>query len=531
MLNRFLATLNVRRKFALLLVVQALLLVGVTALGWLGMQHAKASGGQLVVAVQKSKMIGRALNDSNVLRTVHISMLAAAKNSAYQGKRIPRMKEYDQRMQVLFQQFPTLPWTAQELPLAREGMARMKEYMDGFDGMLARAQARPEAEAVPELMEGNVQIQRQAREALEKLQNLVLASAETTVHTDDRQGSAGQGWILGIALAGLLAGLGFVSLVARQIGRGVADLEQTMGALHRGDLTVQSRVPGRDELNHISHTLNGAMGHLREDLQAIARIAGQNASSATELAATGDEISAAIGEISEGADEQRRAVEHSTAAMGQMARAIADARQSAESAARLAQGCLEASGAGLGSAGDSTQAMAAIRESSQKVSRISTVIADIARQTNLLSLNAAIEAAKAGQQGRGFAVVADEIRKLAERSGSAAREIYGLIQESDTRVLLGGGAVAAVARSLESITQDVRQNAEQVQAIVQSLERQSRSSAEAAQAMEDTLRFTERNASATTELAASVIETARTIEELARLAGDLRGRLSRFKVD
>lgn len=268
MLNRFLATLNVRRKFALLLVVQALLLAGVTSLGWLGMQHAKASGGQLVVAVQKSKMIGRALNDSNVLRTVHISMLAAAKNSAYQGKRIPRMKEYDQRMQVILQQFPTLPWTAQELPLAREGMARMKEYMDGFDGMLARAQARPEAEAVPELMEGNVQIQRQAREALEKLQNLVLASAETTVHTDDRQGSAGQGWILGIALAGLLAGVGFVSLVARQIGRGVADLEQTMGALHRGDLTVQSRVPGRDELNHISHTLNGAMGHLREDLQA-----------------------------------------------------------------------------------------------------------------------------------------------------------------------------------------------------------------------------------------------------------------------
>jgi len=78
MLNRFLATLNVRRKFALLLVVQALLLAGVTTLGWLGMRHAKASGGQLVVAVQKSKMIGRALNDSNVLRTVHISIMVAA---------------------------------------------------------------------------------------------------------------------------------------------------------------------------------------------------------------------------------------------------------------------------------------------------------------------------------------------------------------------------------------------------------------------------------------------------------------------
>jgi methyl-accepting chemotaxis protein len=163
---------------------------------------------------------------------------------------------------------------------------------------------------------------------------------------------------------------------------------------------------------------------------------------------------------------------------------VQEALHSAASAERLAQDSLDASQAGLLSTGESTQAMAAIRESAQRVSRVTTVIAEIARQTNLLSLNAAIEAAKAGQQGRGFAVVAEEIRKLAERSGLAAKEIFGLIQESDQVV----------------------------------------------QAMAATSQFTERNASATTQLASSLTETARTIGELARLAGGLRQRVQRFKV-
>ena len=530
MLNRFLASLNVGRKFALVLAGQILLLILITVLAWLGIQQSSSVSGQLVQSVQKSKMIGRALNDSNVLRTVHISVLGAAKNAAYFAKRTPRMKEYEDRVNTILQQFPTLPWTDAERPLALKGMARMKDYMDGFPALLAAARVRPETEAVPEMMEGNVGIQREAREALEQLQEVVLKASEATVQANDRQSHRRQAWVLGIALAGLLAGVGFVRLVALQITGGVKDLERTMSALHQGDLTVRSRVPGRDELNHISTSLNLAMVQLREDLQAMAQIAEQNASSATELAATGDQINGATEEISKGADQQRLAVEQSTAAMGQMARAMVAARDNAATAERLAQASLLASGEGLRGAGESTQAMAAIRESAQKVSRITTVIAEIARQTNLLSLNAAIEAAKAGQQGRGFAVVAEEIRKLAERSGSAAKEIFGLIQESDQRVLHGSEAVAAVARSLESIAQDVRHNVEQIQSIVQALEVQSRTSAEVVQAMDATLTFTERNASATTQLASSVTETARTIEELARLAGDLHGRINRFRL-
>ena len=212
-----------------------------------------------------------------------------------------------------------------------------------------------------------------------------------------------------------------------------------------------------------------------------------------------------------------------------MAQAIQAARQSAECAERYAQGSLGASREGLRSAGESTQAMGGIRESAGKVSRITSLIAEIAQQTNLLSLNAAIEAAKAGEQGKGFAVVADEIRKLAERSGAAAKEIFTLIQESDQRVQLGGKAVAAVALSLESIEKDVRLNDELNHAIVLAMEVQARTGEEVAQAMASTRNLTERNASATTQLASSIIETARTIEELAKLAGDLRLRIARFK--
>jgi methyl-accepting chemotaxis protein len=359
---------------------------------------------------------------------------------------------------------------------------------------------------------------------------VVLKESDALVREGAALGKARRLWILAIALSGMAAAIGFVRLVAKQITSGVKDLENAMNALNQGDLTTRSCVEGRDELHHISRTLNLAMERLRDDLGAMARIAERNATGASQLAAASNQINAATGEISRGADQQRQAVGKSTAALAGMARSIQEALKGAETAERLAHGSLEASQKGLQDAGESTDAMAAIRDSAVKVGRISAVIAEIAGQTNLLSLNAAIEAAKAGQQGKGFAVVADEIRKLAERSGSAAKEISSLIQESDLRIRLGSQAVAALSKSLGSIAQDARCNAEQVHAVALALEGQSRTGEEVAQGMAVTMKFTERNASATTQLAAAITETAGTIADLARSAGDLRQRICLFKL-
>ena len=529
MLNRFLARLDVSHKFLLVLSVQALLLVGLAALGWTSLLRLQGATAGLAGNVVKSKLIGRALNDSNVLRTVHISMIAAAHNDAYLAKRAPRMQEYEGRVRAILAELPAQPWNGAERPLAVEGAALMQKYMEGFAAVLASAKGREE-DAVPELMEANVQVQREARERLEKLQGEVLKASEAEVAASGALGRHSRAWILGIALGGLLAAMAFVRLVARQMTHGVRDLQRTMDALHQGDLTARSCVEGRDELNHISTNLNQAMDRLRENLGAMALIAERNASSATELSATSSQINAATDEISRGAEEQRRVVQQSTSALEGMAGSIREALQGAEAAERLAQESLAASQEGLREAEASTQAMAAIRESAGKVGRITTVIAEIARRTNLLSLNAAIEAARAGVHGRGFAVVAEEIRKLAERSGKAAGEIIELIGESDRRVELGTQAVAAVANGLGTIEANIRRSADQVHAIAQALERQARTGDEVVAGMGTTMKVTERNASATTELASSVEETARTIADLAQLAGDLRQRIYRFKL-
>jgi methyl-accepting chemotaxis protein len=174
--------------------------------------------------------------------------------------------------------------------------------------------------------------------------------------------------------------------------------------------------------------------------------------------------------------------------------------------------------------------MHAIEDSSTRVGKITAVIAEIAGQTNLLSLNAAIEAAKAGEHGRGFAVVAEEIRKLAERSASAAEEIDALILESGQRVEAGTGSVGAVSRSLGAIEGGIRDNADRIRSIALAMEEQSKASEEVVQAVATTAQLTERNASATTQLASTTQEITRTIEELAHMANELRQLTTRFKL-
>ena len=174
--------------------------------------------------------------------------------------------------------------------------------------------------------------------------------------------------------------------------------------------------------------------------------------------------------------------------------------------------------------------MQAIEDSSTKVGRITTVIADIARQTNLLSLNAAIEAAKAGHQGKGFAVVAEEIRKLAERSGAAAKEIAQLIQDSAEKVREGSVSTEAVREILAAIEDNTHARSRGAVVIGHAVEEQTNSCQVVVGAIGTTTQLSERNASATTELASTIQETARTVADLAKQAGELHQLTRKFKL-
>jgi methyl-accepting chemotaxis protein len=201
-----------------------------------------------------------------------------------------------------------------------------------------------------------------------------------------------------------------------------------------------------------------------------------------------------------------------------------------EESAKETQGAVAATARSSQAGEEAARGITEIREATGQIVKAVTVIQEIARQTNLLSLNAAIEAAKAGSMGKGFAVVAEEVRKLADRSRGAAGEIEKLIQRTQEAVDSGVQGVGTTLHSLQDIREKIGDVAGRFQQIGAAAKAQTDTSREVNILVDQNHAQLAQNASATHELSATVHEITRTASDLAEVAEGLRAAVSGFKL-
>jgi methyl-accepting chemotaxis protein len=346
------------------------------------------------------------------------------------------------------------------------------------------------------------------------------------------------GWAA-FLVASLLGGMVGV-LIALEVSRNFRNLrdsaEQIAGGNLTADVSIPSRLPLSDESSDVARSLEAVLGSLRELTQhldqtgdRVAQASNALSGSTQDLGGTGEEIAGTVDQVAQGAVRQQ---DHVTDGSKRIREVAADIRSSAE-AAHGAFGFVSESsqraGAGLDAARNTTTKMQSMFEQVEKagnlviqfddkirsVRHITEMITSVAEKTHLLSLNASIEAARAGDAGRGFSVVAEEIRHLAESAGSSAEKIDLLIQQVEDEA-------ARISEVMRELSRGVGEGREQLNTILHSFEQILSAIQEAARRSEGLFEQADRQVAGTEEVVSDIDRVAEVTAENVRATEAMR---------
>lgn len=317
--------------------------------------------------------------------------------------------------------------------------------------------------------------------------------------------------------AALLLGGAAGWLLTRSIVSPLQDAVRLAERVAQGDLSASIAHARGDEIGRLFDALNHMTGGVSATVVKVL-------DSARMIDHASAEIAAGNRDLSRRTEHQAGSLHATVRSMVELTEAVQQNHVNAHDANKLALAASGVAREGASAVGQMVERMETIRLSAKKIGDITAMIDGIAFQTNILALNAAVEAARAGAEGRGFAVVANEVRSLAQHSAAAAKEIKGLIAESNGAIESGAGIASAAGGTMRQILERVQQVADLLSAIDSASSEQAKGIAQVRRAIADMDQATQQNAAMVEQAAASA-------ETMRAQAEQLTGVVATFRVD